>query len=1019
MLENSFLYQQWLKAIEPLPARIQLDMGFHRLREVVSEHSKLIVRVLPEFTPHDSTHHLERLFPLADRILGVDLLTRLSGAELSLLVFGLFAHDWGMAVSQDEQDAIAGPNATSDPRTASSSEKSRFEKHRADGSALGKSESEIWEDYVRLTHAERSAHRLRAELLLLGQTFAEMAALVAEGHALDLREIRDPSRYPLQVALFGQTANVAAVATYVRIIDLFDLSEDRTPIALWSMIRPRNKLSQMEWAKHRALAPVAVVNQAGIRQVIISGTTSEPSVFAAIADLRAWVDGQFLEAVGFLRQLAQTYVLDLDSTIGWDIRAVGFEPVLMRFEFDRGAALRLLSREVYGDHVLAFVRELLQNSVDAIDTRAELLGKGSATLHGHISVVIAAEGDCLRLDWTDNGVGMDRHILETYFSSIGRSWYQSDEYRRRGGSLDPISKFGIGMLSCFAASESLEIGTRRDPAAARDKESWRLVIPSLDSYFRVFKESSAAPIGTTVTLRIPSSRGLEAIQIAEEIRAAAALVQHEISLTAGATELIRPVDVESHWPCVTAHTLGGDSAEDNDAIQTIRMKFVAPDGTHEAYYSAILPRNLDSLDSVDGETWHFANSTINWNSYIVHRPPSVLVKGIVNGDPHDLRQRNLTSATVNVFKPSLLSPDLSRFFVSTNGVPLDGFWDAAARKVAESWGGAVGETEHVARVISATTVLGGVPPANAARIVDSGEQPMWAMSAALGVEWRRLAEFVSREVVLEGPSELRYVLTSAQYSKAAFAASAAWAGPDCAILLGRHPALLWQAAALLAEDLLAELGFAPASLLLVQSPDSDPVPLCCAVWKKGRNEAHFHQHSWKNQIAHWIEDPAARPADVLQCLGQDYGNNEPRIVDFPLSLKSLAGVGSLYWNRKNEKIELIVQALLRLTMLYVENRLPPDARKTYEHLNSTQYLGYVVPARKASARSAILRFNELLKVAAAQNIENAAALRFQPVDFLEGTVEGYENPYHYNIGSWRNSKTPVGAVINSAELGKN
>src|SRR5712692_9273015 len=98
MLESSLLYRRWIAALADLSGDPGLFHSLARLRATVSEQSKIIIHVFPEYTPHDATRHLEQLFPLADRVLGADLYDRLNAAELSLLVFGLYAHDWGMAV---------------------------------------------------------------------------------------------------------------------------------------------------------------------------------------------------------------------------------------------------------------------------------------------------------------------------------------------------------------------------------------------------------------------------------------------------------------------------------------------------------------------------------------------------------------------------------------------------------------------------------------------------------------------------------------------------------------------------------------------------------------------------------------------------------------------------------------------------------------------------------------------------------------------------------------------------------
>src|SRR5688572_16134360 len=79
---------------------------FERLRETMQEHGKYIVVLFPEYTPHDHSLHLDRLFALADRVLGSALYGRMSASELLLFGFGLYTHDWGMAVSPAEKRVL-------------------------------------------------------------------------------------------------------------------------------------------------------------------------------------------------------------------------------------------------------------------------------------------------------------------------------------------------------------------------------------------------------------------------------------------------------------------------------------------------------------------------------------------------------------------------------------------------------------------------------------------------------------------------------------------------------------------------------------------------------------------------------------------------------------------------------------------------------------------------------------------------------------------------------------------------
>lgn len=48
----------------------------------------------------------------------------------------------------------------------------------------------------------------------------------------------------------------------------------------------------------------------------------------------------------------------------------------------------------------------------------------------------------------DDGIGMDEYVLGNYFSVLGKSYYNSSDFKNKGIDMPPISKFGIGILSC-------------------------------------------------------------------------------------------------------------------------------------------------------------------------------------------------------------------------------------------------------------------------------------------------------------------------------------------------------------------------------------------------------------------------------------------------------------------------------------------------------------------------------------------------------------------------------------------
>jgi hypothetical protein len=91
---------------------------------------------------------------------------------------------------------------------------------------------------------------------------------------------------------------------------------------------------------------------------------------------------------------------------------------------------------MYGDWREAFARELLQNAFDARSTRVE--------------IVLSQDGDRARVEFSDDGCGMSRSVLENVFFALGAT--------TKTGS-DTIGGFGRArIITCFA-QESYTIET--------------------------------------------------------------------------------------------------------------------------------------------------------------------------------------------------------------------------------------------------------------------------------------------------------------------------------------------------------------------------------------------------------------------------------------------------------------------------------------------------------------------------------------------------------------------------------
>jgi hypothetical protein len=498
------------KAGERVDTEFNYGAELEHFRQRVKQDIDNIRLLFPEYTPHDEQYHLKPLFHLASRLLGKRLLQKLNATELFLLACALYGHDWGMAVSNSERLSIVGAQPAKGNETIPEQEEQRgFHRFAREHGYIISGDPvpiSIWREYVRQTHAIRSARRIRTYFETIDTGVSLRLAQICESHYLDYEVLRDPIKYPIHGSVLGESVNIRAVAAYLRLIDLLDLADNRTPYVIWKFVAPRDSQSVMEWNKHRALRQVTFPSyQKGQRQILVEGSTDDHEVYAALEDLKDYSEKQFKGCTDLLAEMPdQSYTLDL-SRITWRVATENFKPISVQFQFDRERMLEFLSQELYQAEKYVFLRELLQNSIDAIRMRKAILQsqeKRNANDLGEIHVKVRRNSSgFIDLTWTDNGVGMDQYVVQNYLAVVGKSYYQSDDFLRLGLPIEPISRFGIGILTCFMVSDSIEITTKKDRNLPPLSDPLRIKIPALNRRFRIeVLPDDIIDIGTTVKL---------------------------------------------------------------------------------------------------------------------------------------------------------------------------------------------------------------------------------------------------------------------------------------------------------------------------------------------------------------------------------------------------------------------------------------------------------------------------------------------------------------------------------------
>ena len=123
------------------------------------------------------------------------------------------------------------------------------------------------------------------------------------------------------------------------------------------------------------------------------------------------------------------------------------------FQVNLGGMIDILSNHLYSSPDV-FVRELLQNAVDAIAAKRKQKAGGK----DEICLKLSEENGKPLLCFSDTGTGLTEAEIHRFLAVIG----QSSKHDLQSGVVqeDYIGRFGIGLLSCFLVSDVIRVQTR-------------------------------------------------------------------------------------------------------------------------------------------------------------------------------------------------------------------------------------------------------------------------------------------------------------------------------------------------------------------------------------------------------------------------------------------------------------------------------------------------------------------------------------------------------------------------------
>ncbi|WP_163015864.1 ATP-binding protein [Streptomyces sp. Tu 4128] len=498
--------------------------------------------IFDEYTRHDITH-IDAMLEMLDWVVPDRTKREMTPGDWLLVVLSIYFHDLGMIVTKEEyknRDVTRFNHFKSEVLlTEDDNGRDYLERINEIERRHVDTEKFLYQEFVRYYHALRVKNWIigsrtkdfgdsskvqdEVERILggLSPSFRKDLALVCESHHLnDLENLEKyhPSRpYGTKPS---EAANVQYAALLLRTVDLLHVTSDRTPSMTFRIIDPRDPVSQREWAKQGAVVSIRPRpnkkekekekekegrSQAGTVEVHALFTEGE-GYFGLISYLRFAEEQLALShkwATQAQDEYPSAYEFPWNSIDTTNVRAEGFLAKQFKFSIDQEKILDLLTGHTLYNDSDVVVREILQNAIDAVRLQHGENARDSG------SVWIRWDPKQRVLEVGDNGTGMTQEIIEKNLLRAGSSRYQDPKFRTDHPGFNPISRFGIGVMSAFMVADHVEITTSHK----NDAQARHLTLRSVHGKYLVrLLEKSALPAeieehGTIVRLTVrPSAR---------------------------------------------------------------------------------------------------------------------------------------------------------------------------------------------------------------------------------------------------------------------------------------------------------------------------------------------------------------------------------------------------------------------------------------------------------------------------------------------------------------------------------
>ncbi|MDR1200335.1 MAG: ATP-binding protein [Tannerellaceae bacterium] len=462
----------------------------------------LVRDTFPTYTLHNDLHSINLLELMANLV--KNDIENINGLELAIFILSAYYHDIGMVFSPEERNQLQNEVYFNDFIETYPGALLKIKKYQ---STCEENKNSIPEDvaewYCRWIHPQRSEDFVKTMEEILWNRFPinDAVALVCKSHGYDISEVY---RWDGLEIDFCGNADLLFCSILLRLADILDFDNSRSPEEVYAYLRlserktKRESVSDIEWRKHLNSIGFVFPDKMSNERYSIKfiAAPDEPVVEYDIRKFLEIIENEIEKSNSILKFCSSKWQsFKLPLTIDKkDIKSKGYSYGDYRFTLEQEQILDLLMGEnLYSDRY-AFIRELVQNAIDT--TRHRIIYENSI---GNIDfepnpIQISLWTDRDGYTWfriDDYGIGMNEDIITNFFLKVGSSYYRSEQFQvellNYKSDFMPISRFGIGILSCFIIGDIIELNTRKATKNS-GKNALRMTLKGLNNFYILKKE---------------------------------------------------------------------------------------------------------------------------------------------------------------------------------------------------------------------------------------------------------------------------------------------------------------------------------------------------------------------------------------------------------------------------------------------------------------------------------------------------------------------------------------------------